>query len=163
MSVENLTAQIEKLSKWAGENSEQMERYRSMIAIIVGLLTMYFTYQLGNTHFYLLIEGVRAEGRIVEYKQQAFVNSSRSSSTIFVPVIEFQTGYKVVRFKDWLGNQSNSASGEVVPVIYNATDPSIAMVDRPTWNWIPFSVFIAGLLLVLVSIKNWFKFGSRKA
>lgn len=158
MSAEKIIIQIEKLSKWAGENGNKVERYRSTVAIVVGLSTMYFTYHLGNANFFLLLDGIKTEGKIVEYKQQAFVDSNRSSSTIFMPVVEFKIGDKDVRFRDWLGNRSNSLTGEFVPVIYNSANPTIAMVDRPVWNWIPFSIFIAGLLLVLVSIKNWIKF-----
>lgn len=158
MSEEKIIIQIEKLSKWAGENGNKVERYRSIIAIVVGLSTMYFTYLLGNANFFLLLDGIKTEGKIVEYKQQVLVDSNRSYSTIFMPVVEFKIGDKDVRFRDWLGNRSNSLPGEFVPVIYNSANPSIAMVNRPVWNWIPFSIFIAGLLLVLVSIKNWIKF-----
>ena len=158
MSVEKIIFQIEKLSKWAGENGNKVERYRSIVAIVVGLSTMYFTYHLGNANFFLLLDGIKTEGKIVEYKQQVFVGGNRFYSTIFMPVVEFKIGNKEVRFRDWLGNRSNSLPGEFVPVIYNSANPSIAMVDRPVWNWIPFSIFIAGLLLVLVSIKNWIKF-----
>ena len=158
MSVEKIIFQIEKLSKWAGENGIKVERYRSIVAIVVGLSTMYFTYHLGNANFFLLLDGIKTEGKIVEYKQQVFVDSNRFYSTIFMPVVELKVGDKEVRFRDWLGNRSNSLPGEFVPVIYNSANPSIAMVDRPVWNWIPFSIFIAGLLLVLVSIKNWIKF-----
>ena len=158
MSEEKIIIQIEKLSKWAGENGNKVERYRSIVAIVVGLFTMYFTYLLGNANFFLLLDGIKTEGKIVEYKQQVLVDSNRSYSTVFMPVVEFKIGDKDVRFRDWLGNRSNSLPGEFVPVIYNSANPSIAMVNRPVWNWIPFSIFIAGLLLVLVSIKNWIKF-----
>ena len=158
MSEEKIIIQIEKLSKWAGENGNKVERYRSIVAIVVGLFTMYFTYLLGNANFFLLLDGIKTEGKIVEYKQQVLVDSNRSYSTVFMPVVEFKIGDRDVRFRDWLGNRSNSLPGEFVPVIYNSANPSIAMVNRPVWNWIPFSIFIAGLLLVLVSIKNWIKF-----
>ena len=158
MSEEKIIIQIETLSMWAGVNGIKVKRYRSTVAIVVGLSTMYFTYHLGNANFFLLLDGIKTEGKIVEYKQQVFVDSNRSYSTIFMPVVEFKIGDKDVRFRDWLGNRSNSLPGEFVPVIYNSANPSIAMVDRPVWNWIPFAIFTAGLLLVLVSIKNWIKF-----
>ena len=158
LSVDEITLKIEKLSKWSDTNKNKIETYRSIVAIIVGLLTMYFTYQIGHKHFYLLLDGIITTGTIVEYKQQPFVDSNRSSTTLFMPIIEFNARDRVVRFRDWLGSRSNGMPGANVTVIYNATEPTVAMVDRPIWNWMPSLVFLMGLLLLLASIKNYYKY-----
>jgi len=73
-----------------------------------------------------------------------------------MPIIEFQTNGRVVRFRDWITDQSGFLDRDSVPIIYNPNDLSIALVDRPVINWLlwaPF--FFAGLFLVLVTTKNW--------
>jgi hypothetical protein len=158
ITEEKIITQLEKFRNWTDKNQNKVQRYTSIVAIIVGLFTMSFTYHMGNAYFYLLLDGVKTEGKIVEYKEHGFLDDSGFYSTSFMPVIEFQTEHKVVRFKDWLGHQSNGMTGEVVAVIFNSANPAVAMVDRRIANWIPFSIFMAGLLLVVASIKNWFKF-----
>jgi hypothetical protein len=41
-----------------------------------------------------------------------------------------------------------------VIVLYDPANPSLAMIDRPVWNWLPWApIFALGLFLVLVAIK----------
>jgi len=160
MSVEQFNMRIKKLTQWAGDNSGTVESYRSLAAIIVGLLCMFIAYQIGNAHFHLILEGVKAQGRIVDHKQ--YSSSTKGPTSIsYIPIVEFQIENRIVRFTDWKGSQSTSL--DPVPIIYNSDDPSEAMIDRPIWNWMPWApIFFAGLFLVLVSIKNWLKFSRAK-
>jgi hypothetical protein len=44
-----------------------------------------------------------------------------------------------------------------VIVLYDPTNPSVAMIDRPVWNWIPWApTFAVGLFLALAAIKGAF-------
>ena len=151
-----LVRHIERLSEWADENKSKVESYRSAASISVGLLLMFLGYQIGNSHFHLILDGIRTNGRIVEY-ERTVINPMDSTSTTFIPIVELQYKNQTIRFKDWKGSQSNSPKD--VLVIYDLSQPSVAMIDRPIWNWMPWApMFIGGLLLLLASIKNWLKF-----
>ena len=75
-----------------------------------------------------------------------------------MPLVEFQAGGHVVRFEDWKGSSSTGALHAPVTVLYDPAAPSLAMIDRPVWNWIPWALtFLLGLFLALVAIKGWFR------
>jgi len=41
-------------------------------------------------------------------------------------------------------------------VLYDPEKPSLAMIDRPVWNWIPWAPTLGvGLFLVFVGIRGW--------
>jgi len=153
-----------KLTQWAGVNQRSIFHIECIAHVALGLIFVLFGYLLGHTHIDLLQNGVRTHGRIVEYKAESFSTIIPVSKNLFghetvsMPIIEFQAGGRLVRFRDWITDQSGSLDRDSVPVIYNPNNPSIALVDRPVINWslwAPF--FLAGLFLVLVTIRNWLK------
>ena len=77
-----------------------------------------------------------------------------------MPVVEYRAmGDKRIRFEDWLGKSSTGMLNESVPVLYETTDPSVAMIDRPVWNWMPWAPIIAvGLFLVFDGIRRGLRF-----
>jgi len=76
--------------------------------------------------------------------------------TAFMPIVEFKLGARTIRFKGWMGSSVAAGLNNPVPVIYDSPAPSLAMIDRPVWNWIPWApAFVLGLFLVLVAIKGW--------
>ena len=105
----------------------------------------------------LILEGVRAPGRVVGHAQRNLRDSSETSSTLaFMPIVEFEAGERVVRFEDWLGSASTGNLPDRVTVLYDRDRPSDAMIDRPAWNWLPWApIGIVGLFLTLVAIKEW--------
>jgi hypothetical protein len=65
-------------------------------------------------------------------------------------------GDRSVRFEDWKGSGVSGARNQAVTVLYDPLNPSVAMIDRPVWNWIPWApVFGLGLFLALVAMKAW--------
>ena len=113
---------------------------------------------MGHTHFQLIREGMRAPGRIIGYKQARFRSSSGFYSTGYMPVVEFHTNERFVQFQDWLGTSIAGSTNASVIVLYDPANPTIAMIDRPTWNWLPWApIFAVGLFLVLVAIKGAFR------
>jgi hypothetical protein len=70
-----------------------------------------------------------------------------------MPIVKFQAGGQDVEFKDWMG--TNAAVLNVrVTVLYDAEKPSLAMIDRPVWNWIPWAPTLGmGLFLILVGVR----------
>jgi len=142
-------------------NRKKVFRYAWIPQLFAGLVFLGLGYFMGHAHFHLIREGVRAPGRIVSYEQKSFRSSSSgtsSTTTSYMPVVEFHTNDRFIQFQDWLG--TNIAGNANVPVIvlYDPANPSVAMIDRPAWNWLPWAPIAAvGLFLVLVAIKGFFK------
>jgi hypothetical protein len=79
--------------------------------------------------------------------------------TVYLPAVEFRAGDRVVHFQEWKGEASSGGLGLSVPVLYDPANPSIAMIDRSYWNWLPWApCFAIGLILALASIKGLFAF-----
>ena len=139
-------------------------RYGFILQILVGVLLCGLGYFMGSAHLRLILKGERAQGRIVDYKQRNFTVSRSSqiasTSTGYMPVVEYRAmGDKRIRFEDWLGKSSTGMLNESVPVLYETTDPSVAMIDRPVWNWMPWAPIIAvGLFLVFDGIRRGLRF-----
>lgn len=116
---------------------------------------------MGHAHFHLIRQGVRAPGRIVGYKQESFRSSSSTTSsttTAYMPMVEFHTNDRFIQFQDWLGTNIAGSTNVPVVVLYDPSNPSVAMIDRPVWNWIPWApTLTVGFLLVLSAINGFFK------
>ena len=115
--------------------------------------------QLGRVRIALLVDGARATGRIVAYEQRLLPRSRSSTGTLaFMPVVEFSTGTRVVRFTDWLGSSVAAGQNDTVPVRYRRVEPSVAMIDRPVGNWLPWGPTLAlGLFLLLDAVRAWLR------
>lgn len=140
-------------------NREKILRYAWILQLFAGLVLLGVAYLMGHAHFHLIREGVRAQGIIVGYKQQNFRRSSDSFSTTgYMPIVEFRAGGRFVQFEDWLGSSIAGSTNVPVIVLYDATNPTVAMIDRPAWNWLPWApIFAVGLFLVLVAINGFFR------
>ena len=140
-------------------NRERILRYAWIPQLFAGLVFLGLGYFMGHEHFHLIRSGVRAPGRIIGYKQESFRNSSTSvssTSTGYMPIVEFHTMDRFVQFEDWLG--TNVAGNKDVPVtvLYDPANPAIAMIDRSVWNWIPWApAFAVGFLLTLSAINRF--------
>jgi len=136
-------------------NREKIVRYAYIPQVLAGLLLLGLAYHMGHAHFHLIRQGVRVPGRIVGYKQENFRRSSGSFSTGYMPIVEFQTDDRFIQFQDWLGTSVGGSTNVPVIVLYDPVNPSVAMIDRPVWNWIPWApAFAAGLFLVLVAVRG---------
>ena len=79
------------------------------------------------------------------------VDNTRMDFTAFMPIVEFKLGDRTIRFKDWMGSSVAAGLNNPVPVIYDSSEPSVAMIDRPVRNWIPWApAFVLALFWVLV-------------
>jgi hypothetical protein len=82
--------------------------------------------------------------------------SRTTPALAFMPIVEFQAGDRIVRFEDWKGSSLAGSLRDRVTVLYDPARPSVAMIDRPAWNWLPWAPIAAvGLFLTLVAIKGW--------
>jgi hypothetical protein len=152
---------LEKLIASLTGNPQKFFRYLYIPQFLVGLFLLGLAYFMGHDHYHLIREGARTFGTIVGYQQQQFVSSSRnttSTSTGYMPVVEFQARDRRAQFKDWLGARVPGSTNVSVVVLYDPANPSLAMIDRPVWNWLPWAPILAvGLFLVLVGINGFFR------
>jgi hypothetical protein len=153
-SPEELVAQVTRAAP-------KFFRYIFLLQAFAGLLLIGLGYFMGAAHFHLIRAGIRTPGKIVGYKQKYFSSSSGSTSsttTGYMPIVEFQAGDHVVQFQDWLGTKIAGSANVSVVVLYDPVNLSVAMIDRPVWNWIPWApTFVVGVFLVLVAIKGAFR------
>jgi hypothetical protein len=145
---------------WMLANRSTVFRYIRVLQLITGLILLALGYHMGNKPFHLIRTGERTHGRIVAYQARTFTsagagNRSSSTTTGYMPIVEFRTNDSSVRFEDWLGSPRQAALNSAVPVLYDRATPTVAMIDRPVGNWLPWApVFALGLFLLLVGIKN---------
>ena len=151
MTVEGLVARVL-------ENRAQILRYVYIPQVVAGAILLIVAYMMGHVHFHLIQQGVRAPGTVVGFNQRYIGNSfSRTTPALaFMPIVEFQAGDRIVRFEDWQGSSLAGSLRDRVTVLYDPARPSVAMIDRPVWNWLPWAPIAAvGLFLTLVAIKGW--------
>ena len=138
-------------------------RYGFILQTVVGMLLCGLGYFMGSMHLRLILEGAKTQGRIVDYQQRPFrITRTNQSFTVagYMPIVEYRAvGDKKIHFEDWLGNSSMGMLNQSVPVLYDTADPSVAMIDRPVWNWMPWAPILAvGLLLVFDGIRRGMRF-----
>src|SRR6267378_381732 len=113
-------------------------RYTRGLQILVGFFLLLIGWHIGHAHFGLIRTGTRTQGKIVDSSIEIFTPRSGSGSTsthdAYMPVVEFQVGDRIVRFKDWLGSSTSPTLNQKVPVIYAAANPQVAMIDRSVMN-----------------------------
>jgi hypothetical protein len=149
---------------WVLANREKIFRYYFIPQALAALLFLSFAYGTGKVYAHLLFVSARTQGVIVGLKPVRM--HSRSSTggaafgqTVYLPAVEFRAGDRVVHFQEWKGEASNGGLGLSVPVLYDPANPSIAMIDRSYWNWLPWApCFAIGLILALASVKGLFAF-----
>jgi hypothetical protein len=160
-NCDNAMASSEQLVARVLSHREKILRYAWIPQVFGGLVFLGLGYFMGHAHFHLIRQGVRAPGRIVGYKQENFRSSSSttfSTTTGYMPIVEFHTSDRFVQFQDWLGTGIAGSTNVAVIVLYDPANPSVAMIDRPVWNWIPWApTFGVGLLLFLSAINGFFK------
>src|SRR5215475_6019523 len=147
-TMRNIEEQIGKLAR----NRRQVKRYIQALELLTGLILLFIGWHMGKRPMHLLCVGTRTEGRVVAYQERRFQDSRSTamSSTGYMPIVEFRTNDQVVRFEDWLGSPSQPGLHNAVPVLYDRNEPSVAMIDRPVWNWLPwFPTLAVGVLLVI--------------
>ena len=132
-------------------------QFARILQIVAGLFLVTGSFFMGKVNVRLLLRGAKTDGRIVGYQQRSIrtKNDSSVGSTAYMPVVEYQLASKVVRFEDWLGAAIAGDINKPVTVLYDPANPSIAMIDRGLWNWLPWGpVLVVGILLLLAGIKN---------
>ena len=149
---------------WILANRGRLFRFVFLLQMLAAFFFLVFAYTTGKDHLHLLRTGIHAQGTIVAFAPVHFVTHSQNSSTtfphlVYMPVVTFRAGDRLVRFQEWKGSSSRVAVGTPVPILFDPLDPSIAMMDRGLWNWLPWApCFAIGFLLLLASLKGLFTF-----
>jgi len=136
-------------------NKPRVLRYTHGLQVVTGVVLVALGFYMGHDHFHLIRAGIRTQGRIIAYRQEQFPRSGSqtSRSTGYMPVVEYQLGDRNVQFRDWLGKPVAGSINVPVTVLYDAANPELAMIDRPIWNWMPWSPILAvGVFLLVVGI-----------
>jgi len=137
---------------WMLANRATVLRYTRFLQVFTGVILLLLGWYMGHTHFHLICNGTRTQGKIVGSKTVR-PRTGKSGRTGYMPVVEFQAGDRTQLFTNWLGSSRSPLLNQIVPVLYDAADPSVAMIDRPVMNWIPWGPTAAvGGFLVLVGI-----------
>lgn len=142
---------------WLLNNRAKAMQYARALRIVTGLFLLTGAYFMGRTNVWLLVRGVKADGRIVDYQQRSIRTRTDTSigGKAYMPVVEYRLGSKVVRFEDWLGSSIAGDVNKPVAVLCDTANPTTAMIDRGVWNWLPWGPLAAvGMLLLLSGIKN---------
>jgi hypothetical protein len=120
--------------------------------LCVGSFLLLFGLWIGRDNVMLMRAGVRTEGRIVGFRTEVIRdNNSNFNTDAQMPIVEYHIGDHPVRFQDWLAGRHAEQKNAIVPVLYDPHRPTVAMIDRPFWNWIPWGVMAAMGVLVLSS------------
>lgn len=150
--------------EWLLANREKIFRYMFIPQFLVAAIFLSFAYGTGHVHAHLLFKSAQTHGTIVylkpvEFSERSSAGSTTRYTTIYEPLVEFNNGDRVVRFQEWKGSESRVGAGSSVPVIYDPSNPSFAMIDRGFSNWLPWAPFFAiGVVLSLASLKGLFRF-----
>jgi len=137
---------------------EQNARTRrwAPVAVLVALILIGVGHYLARDLYVLLLQGESGSGEIVSYER----TQNSNSEYVYYPAVEFTTTRgRHVRFIDRVGSSSPGSRGrDSIGVLYLPEDPETAMIDRGIWNWAaPGGILFFGLLLLLVSVKSWYR------
>jgi len=148
-SGDSRLAAVEQLVAWMTANREKFFRYAWILQVFAGLVLLGVGYLMGHDHFRLICQGVRAPGTIIGYKQTRIGRRGA-----YMPVVKFHTNERFVQFQDWLGASLAGNTNVPVMVLFDPAHPTVAMIDRAIWNWIPWApVFGVGVFLLLIATR----------
>jgi hypothetical protein len=148
--------------RWIVTKKEVIRRQGPRLQIAVGIVLLAGFYFTGLRQITLIQKGVLTQGKIVGHELAHFRSrrgSTTHSSSAYMPIVEFPVGGRIVRFRDMKGSNSGGGVGEIVPVIFDPSDPSVALIERKVWKWIPWAPMMGlGLFLLWVGILGELRF-----
>jgi Protein of unknown function (DUF3592) len=150
---------------WILSNRGKILRYAFVLQFLVAAALLTAADFTGHTDLRLLLHGARANGKIVAFQQRQWHTHRNPSSTgmygrnVYLPIVEFEVQGAIVRFEEKKLVAQGEGVGWPVTVLYDPTNPSVARIDRPFWNWMPWAPLLAiGSLLALAALKGLLTF-----
>jgi hypothetical protein len=155
----------EQQVEWMLANRAKILRYAFVPQLLAAVALLSLAYFTGKTDAHLLFEGARTQGKIVGFQRRELHTHRNPSSngvygrTVYLPIVEFEALGDKVHFEERKLVPGGEGVGWQVAVLYDPNNASVAMIDRPFWNWIPWAPALAiGAFLTLVSLKGFFVF-----
>jgi hypothetical protein len=155
----------EQQVEWMLANRAKILRYAFLPQLLAAVALFSVAYFTGKSDVYLLLNGARTRGKIVGFQRRELHTHRNPSSngvygrTVYLPIVEFEALGDKVRFEERKLVAEGEGVGWPVTVLYDPNNLSMAMIDRPFWNWIPWAPALAiGAFLALVSLKGLFVF-----
>ncbi len=149
--------------EWMLANRARILRYAFVPQFLVAVALLAFAHFTGKTDLHLLLRGARTRGKIVGFQRRQLQTHRNPSSTgmfgrnVYLPIVEFEAQGAIVRFEDPKLVSQGESVGWPVAVLYDPRNVSLAIIDRPFWNWMPWAPFLAiGVLLALMSLRGLF-------
>lgn len=146
-------------------NRAKILRYAFLPQLLAAVALLSIAYFTGKTDVHLLLNGTRTRGKIVGFQRRELHTHRNPSSngvygrTVYLPIVEFEARGDKVRFEERKLVAEGEGVGWPVAVLYDPNKASVAMIDRPFWNWMPWAPALAmGAFLALVSLKGLFVF-----
>ena len=141
---------------WLLANPQRAFRWMFLPQLLVAALFLGFAYKTGKDHCRVLLAGGRTQGTVIGFKPVLFRSSNNTHSrTVYMPIVQFRAGDHVIQFQEWKSSPPGLGLHWQVPVLYDPSDPSVAMMDRGAFNWFPWALCAAiGLILSLAGLKG---------
>jgi hypothetical protein len=138
-------------------NRQRIARYRYVGEAAGAIIFLLVGYAFGGARWHVVSTGTKTTGAIVGYETRRHTSrDSHLQDRSYAPVVEFEANNRTIRFKDVWGMRTAPANGQSVPVIYDAANPSNAMIDGGARNWVPWAPCLAlGVFLALVAFRSW--------
>jgi hypothetical protein len=139
--------------------ASQIQRWgRTYLSVVVyvqiglGLLLLVFAQQTGLERLALLWDGQRAAGQIVRYIEVEPL--STSEPVWFKAVVIYEQNGQQIEFADWNSREYAAGVPEQVLVLFNAQQPSQAMILRGNLlDWMPWAPFaLLGVFLLIIGL-----------
>lgn len=142
-----------RIDAWIRSNATKVRRISHWLQVVTGLVLVALAWQFGKAPVALLAGGSRATGEIVRFEEVTSASGRRPAHSAFHPVVEFTVSGQRVQFRDRWGSGSSGGVHARVPVLFDPKEPSVALIDRPLLNWIPWAPILAvGVFLVVVGL-----------
>jgi hypothetical protein len=150
---------------WLLANRAKILRFAFVPQLLAAVALLSVAYFTGKTGVHLLFHGARTRGKIVGFQPMQIHRYRTPTSTgifgrtVYLPIVEFEVRGALVRFEEHKLVPDGEGVGWPVAILYDPANVSLAMIDRPYWNWIPWAPALAmGAFLALVSLKGLFFF-----
>jgi hypothetical protein len=151
--------------EWLIANRAKILRYAFVPQLLAAVALLSVAHFTGKTEVHLLFNGARTRGKIVGFQPMQLHRYRTPTSTgifgrtVYLPIVEFEARGTLVRFEEHKLVPDGEGVGWPVAVLYDPGNVSLAMIDRPIWNWIPWAPALAmGAFLAIVSLKGLFVF-----
>jgi hypothetical protein len=151
--------------EWLIANRAKILRFAFVPQLLAAVALLGVAYFTGKTNAHLLLKGAHTRGKIVGFQPRQIHRYRTPTSTgifgrtVYLPIVEFDVRGALVRFEEHKLVPGGEGVGWPVAVLYDPGNMSLAMIDRPFWNWVPWAPALAiGAFLALVSLKGLFVF-----